>query len=171
MWPADICTQPRSPCCIFCDIAAGSSQPRALIHRDELVVAFDDIDPASRVHVLVRMSPYGSNEFFRASHLPVFLSQPLMIFKVIPREHIRDVSALADSALRELRQRSQRLLRAADTSPVARMVAVGAQILKERGFHGNSAKMGFHVPPFISVQHLHLHCLALPLNNLWRDIK
>jgi hypothetical protein len=51
------------------------------------------------------------------------------------------------------------------------MIAVGKELLMQRGFYGDSAKMGFHVPPFISVPHLHLHCLSLPVNNLWCDIK
>jgi hypothetical protein len=54
---------------------------------------------------------------------------------------------------------------------VARMIAVGEELLMQRGFYGDSAKMGFHVRPFTSVPHLHLHCLSLPVNNRWRDIK
>ena len=51
------------------------------------------------------------------------------------------------------------------------MIAVGKELLMQRGFYDDSTKMGFHMPPFISVPHLHLHCLSLPVNNLWRDIK
>jgi sulfate adenylyltransferase (ADP) / adenylylsulfatase len=51
------------------------------------------------------------------------------------------------------------------------MMAVGEALLTRRGFSGNYVKMGFHLPPFTSVQHLHLHCLSLPLKNTWRGIK
>jgi histidine triad (HIT) family protein len=38
--------------CIFCKIAQGEI-PARVIHEDELVVAFDDINPAAPVHFLV----------------------------------------------------------------------------------------------------------------------
>ena len=91
------------------------------------------------------------------------------VVQVIPRQHIRDVSALDDEALREWFNSFD--LRRHNTLPVVHMVTVGESLLAQRGFGCSSAKMGFHVPPFTSVQHLHLHCLSLPLNNMWRQIK
>jgi histidine triad (HIT) family protein len=38
--------------CIFCKIAAGEI-PSTLVYEDELVVAFEDINPLAPVHVLV----------------------------------------------------------------------------------------------------------------------
>jgi histidine triad (HIT) family protein len=38
--------------CIFCAIAAGEV-PARIVHSDEEVVAFDDVNPAAPVHVLV----------------------------------------------------------------------------------------------------------------------
>ena len=38
--------------CIFCDIVAGKS-PAQIIYRDDLVTAFRDRHPISRVHVLI----------------------------------------------------------------------------------------------------------------------
>ncbi len=38
--------------CLFCAIAAGDI-PAAVVHRDDRVVAFRDIDPKAPVHVLV----------------------------------------------------------------------------------------------------------------------
>ena len=29
----------------------------------------------------------------------------------------------------------------------------------------NDFRMGFHIPPYNSVNHLHLHCLGLPYRN------
>jgi histidine triad (HIT) family protein len=42
----------ESPDCIFCKIARGEI-PARLLHQDERLVAFDDIDPAAPVHFLV----------------------------------------------------------------------------------------------------------------------
>jgi len=38
--------------CIFCRIVAGEI-PSSLVYEDELVVAFDDINPLAPVHVLI----------------------------------------------------------------------------------------------------------------------
>lgn len=40
------------PSCLFCKIAAGEI-PSAKVHEDELVLAFDDINPVAPVHQLV----------------------------------------------------------------------------------------------------------------------
>ena len=40
------------PSCLFCKIVAGTI-PAALVHSDERVVAFRDINPQAPVHVLV----------------------------------------------------------------------------------------------------------------------
>src|SRR4051812_46991279 len=34
-----------------------------------------------------------------------------------------------------------------------------------------SNRLGYHIPPFNSVQHLHLHVLSLPLKSRWREFK
>ncbi len=54
------------PDCLFCRIAGGSI-PAAVVHEDDLVVAFRDIAPQAPTHVLL-----------------------------IPREHVSSVSALTD---------------------------------------------------------------------------
>ncbi|MCD6527337.1 MAG: histidine triad nucleotide-binding protein [Desulfuromonas sp.] len=38
--------------CLFCKIAAGEI-PAQIVYQDELVVAFNDIDPQAPVHVLI----------------------------------------------------------------------------------------------------------------------
>lgn len=40
------------PNCVFCRIVAGDA-PAALVHEDEVVVAFMDIDPVTTGHLLV----------------------------------------------------------------------------------------------------------------------
>ena len=36
---------------------------------------------------------------------------------------------------------------------------------------GSKFVVGFHVPPFTSVDHLHLHLIQRPFKNFWRSIK
>jgi len=49
------------------------------------------------------------------------------------------------------------------------MVSAGRELLKDYGEVGQG-RLVFHVPPFNSVDHLHLHVLAGPFNNWYRAI-
>ena len=63
-------TQRHDPDCVFCRIIAGEI-PSERVHEDEKVIAFKDLSPQAKVHVLV-----------------------------VPRTHLRDVTELAqDPAL------------------------------------------------------------------------
>ncbi len=71
--------------CLFCSIAAGDI-PADLVHQDELVVAFRDINPQAPTHILV-----------------------------IPREHVRSAAELTpdtDALWARLLHVSQQLARA-----------------------------------------------------------
>ncbi|ESQ55783.1 hypothetical protein EUTSA_v10026497mg [Eutrema salsugineum] len=77
-------------------------------------------------------------------------------YLVIPKEHIPTV--------RDLQRRDE------DYSLVSQMLSVGQELLLKdapQTIH----KFGFHQPPFNSVDHLHLHCFALPFVPRWKAIK
>lgn len=67
------------PDCLFCKIVAGEL-PAAKVHEDERTVAFMDINPGSRGHLLV-----------------------------IPREHARDVHAIDPEDLAAVARTGQRM--------------------------------------------------------------
>ena len=50
------------------------------------------------------------------------------------------------------------------------MLAVGRALL-EQAAPGAATQFGFHLPPFNSVDHLHLHCFALPFTPAWKAWK
>ncbi|KAK6138637.1 hypothetical protein DH2020_027623 [Rehmannia glutinosa] len=116
-----------SSSCIFCQIAR-SSTSTTLLHQDNKVVAFQDINPSAFRHYLV-----------------------------IPIEHIPTVN--------DLQRRSE------DFLLVSHMLNVGQGLLHRDAPHAKHYRFGFHQPPFNSVDHLHLHCFALPFIPRWKAIK
>ena len=50
------------------------------------------------------------------------------------------------------------------------MLSVG-RALVEAAAPGAAAQFGYHLPPFNSVDHLHLHCFALPFVPRWKSLK
>ncbi|KAK9698785.1 hypothetical protein RND81_08G131200 [Saponaria officinalis] len=78
-------------------------------------------------------------------------------YLVIPIEHIPTVN--------DLRRGS------ADYSLVSHMLDVGKILLERDAPQSNEYRFGFHQPPFNSVDHLHLHCFALPFIPRWKFIK
>uniref|UniRef100_A0A061RW72 Histidine triad family protein n=2 Tax=Tetraselmis sp. GSL018 TaxID=582737 RepID=A0A061RW72_9CHLO len=78
-------------------------------------------------------------------------------YLVIPREHIANGYCLRPSV-------------EGDAELVRHMADVGWRLLEAR--HPRAPrKMGFHMPPFNSVGHLHLHCFALPHCPTWKRVK
>ena len=74
------------PDCLFCKIVAGDV-PAVRVHEDERTIAFMDINPATRGHLLV-----------------------------VPREHAADVHAIDPEDLKACRGRRQGLARRCATS-------------------------------------------------------
>ncbi|KAL0945497.1 hypothetical protein HGRIS_000981 [Hohenbuehelia grisea] len=75
--------------------------------------------------------------------------------QLIPRTHIESVKALSK----------------ADIQLAQEMEEIGHHILDELGVARNMRRLGFHIPPFNTVSHLHLHVQALPYNSFWRRLK
>ncbi|GJE94519.1 HIT-like protein [Phanerochaete sordida] len=74
---------------------------------------------------------------------------------VVPKRHVESVRTLVPS----------------DASMVQRMAAAGHALLDARGVPAADRRLGFHIPPFNSVGHLHLHVQGLPYKNVWRRAK
>ncbi|KAG0449315.1 hypothetical protein HPP92_020664 [Vanilla planifolia] len=113
--------------CPFCQLARCSTG-MPLLHADDRVVAFPDINPSALRH-----------------------------FLVIPIEHIPTVT--------NLHRRTE------DFQLVNHMLDVGRSLLQTDAPESKLYRFGFHKPPFNSVNHLHLHCFALPFIPRWKNLK
>ncbi|KAI3727463.1 hypothetical protein L6452_16077 [Arctium lappa] len=78
-------------------------------------------------------------------------------YLVIPVDHIATV--------KDLGRRTE------DYSLVSHMLNVGQTLLSRDAPNSIQYRFGFHQPPLNSVNHLHLHCLALPYVPRWRRVK
>ncbi|KAH7332259.1 hypothetical protein KP509_20G078700 [Ceratopteris richardii] len=54
---------------------------------------------------------------------------------------------------------------------VTHMVKTGKTLMQRDAPAAIEYRFGFNRPPFNSVNHLHLHCLALPYRSWWRCLK
>uniref|UniRef100_A0A7I4FSH6 HIT domain-containing protein n=1 Tax=Physcomitrium patens TaxID=3218 RepID=A0A7I4FSH6_PHYPA len=80
-----------------------------------------------------------------------------MHYLVIPTNHIKTV--------KDLRPGEE------DYSLVSHMYKLGKSTLLHDAPDAAKYRFGFHRPPFNSVDHLHLHCTALPYKSVWRRLK
>ena len=113
-----------------------------LIYEDAQLVAFADARPRARHHLLV-----VPREHIELRRGPPYLDGPV---------DLRGATGAA--MLRRMQCIGHKLLDEAQHQDVKAGVA---EAHSER-------VVGFHLPPFNSVAHLHLHCLGLPFTPWWQ---
>jgi diadenosine tetraphosphate (Ap4A) HIT family hydrolase len=146
--------------CIFCHL-----DKNRIIYEDDKILAFHDIKPAAKIHILV-----------------------------IPREHIINVKHLTYKDHKELLENMKEagikiLKQYGYSNPCFKNEShkVSEQNYdrsksednKEEPISNNllvsnkeyDSILGFHIPPFTSVDHLHLHLLGLPFKNWAKSCK
>lgn len=147
--PADA-REPRPEKCVFCRKIAGESvngNDGTFVFVDDEIVVFKDWRPAARRHYLV-----------------------------CPRDHVTSARALTprDAGL------ARRMLQAGKNAIAADFPLTGAdekiKINKNRQGAAAAAaavetRFGYHLPPFNSVDHLHMHAFALPFEPEWKERK
>ncbi|KAG2145322.1 HIT-like protein [Suillus bovinus] len=69
--------------------------------------------------------------------------------QLIPKTHIESIKKLSQK----------------DVNMLRRMEEIGHSILDTFNVPVSKRKMGFHIPPFNSILHLHLHVQSLPYNS------
>ncbi|RDY08143.1 Bifunctional adenosine 5'-phosphosulfate phosphorylase/adenylylsulfatase HINT4, partial [Mucuna pruriens] len=139
--------------CVFCAIATNTISNNTVLHsfrdlklQDDKVVAFQDIRPSAfrlmqNFNLLISLLTNFS--FVTNLNLETFRH-----YLVIPVAHIPTV--------KDLKRKTD------DYSLVCHMLEVGRMLLHRDAPQALQYRFGFHQPPLNTVDHLHLHCLALP---------
>lgn len=78
-------------------------------------------------------------------------------YLVIPKEHIATINELCQGE--------------EHYALVHHMLKTGETLMHRDAPAAEEYRFGFHRPPFNSVNHLHLHCMALPYHSRWRAFK
>ena len=76
-------------------------------------------------------------------------------FLCIPKEHIVNINSLTKEhipMLEEMREMATNYL---------------LENYRNEGVTKDNIVFGFHIPPFTSISHLHMHCVILPYNNFY----
>ncbi|XP_056851372.1 bifunctional adenosine 5'-phosphosulfate phosphorylase/adenylylsulfatase HINT4-like isoform X2 [Raphanus sativus] len=58
-----------------------------------------------------------------------------------------------------------------DPSSTTRLLHTDEKFVEFQDIKPAARRFGFHQPPFNSVDHLHLHCFALPFMPRWKFVK
>jgi diadenosine tetraphosphate (Ap4A) HIT family hydrolase len=146
--------------CVFCDIASNASthvEGSRVCYQDEEIVAFHDIKPASLLHLqVIPRCVVLYRQVFWCTITIVYS------FHFACSEHIKDTGHLSPKHVPLL----------------ANMIRVGTQLLQDEATRSggkittSDAKIGFHLPPFYSVPHLHMHVIApWSTMSLWKRLK
>mmetsp|Transcript_35403 Transcript_35403/g.67730 ORF Transcript_35403/g.67730 Transcript_35403/m.67730 type:complete len:214 (+) Transcript_35403:236-877(+) len=136
--------------CVFCRIAAGTELPE--------YTSGSDINHTATGNLKAECKASG-RLLYKDDKLMAFRDRSpaaRLHFLVCPIEHIGSV--------KDLRPTPE------DEKLVESMLVLGKKLIQ---FDAPDAetKFGFHVPPFNSVHHLHLHCFALPISPSWKEWK
>lgn len=147
-------TENEDGCADDCAVAAdAASSPPPAATAASSAAASSCFLPAA----LVPDPPAASNRFLYSDALVYVISDAhpaaRLHLLVLPHAHIRDCLTLAASPS------------AADRALLAHMASVGSLMLSRFSSAHESKRAGFHVPPYISQPHLHLHVLAGRFNG------
>ncbi|KAI9057313.1 HIT-like protein [Trametes sanguinea] len=75
--------------------------------------------------------------------------------QVVPKRHIESIKSLDHSHVQMIKD----------------MIDIGHEVLDNMDVSPHLRRLGFHIPPYISVGHLHMHVQALPYRSILRRLK
>ncbi|KAI0775275.1 HIT-like protein [Trametes elegans] len=75
--------------------------------------------------------------------------------QIVPKKHIESVKSLGIQHVNMVKE----------------MIEIGHEVLDNLNVPPHLRRLGFHIPPYISVRHLHMHVQAMPYRSLMRRLK
>ncbi|RHY84534.1 hypothetical protein DYB26_015533 [Aphanomyces astaci] len=133
--------------CVFCDHA--NLETNGILYEDDQVMAFRDKHPRATAHILV-----------------------------VPKNHIESTANLTPShaSIGTHHDTSIPSSHVTLLHVVEHMLNIGKDVLHQECLRlghvpSKPAVFGFHQPPFNSINHLHLHCLAPPFLPSWNELR
>ncbi|KAK7081155.1 Histidine triad nucleotide-binding protein 3 [Halocaridina rubra] len=123
------------PARVVATMTTESSPPVSLTERDKCIFCkiCDGIEPNNIVH---------QDEDFVV--FPDIRPAAPHHYLIVPRHHYLDVRHLSSQHV----------------PMIEKMVSLSKEVLTTQGGSPDTARLGFHMPPFITVKHLHLHIIA-----------
>eukprot|EP00057_Strongylocentrotus_purpuratus_P014736 XP_011669210.1 PREDICTED: uncharacterized protein LOC105440584 [Strongylocentrotus purpuratus] len=141
--------------CIFCKIAQGKEPKAKILFKNEAACVFHDIRPSTKEHLLIiPKSHHGNVKSLDKCQIPLGKdwNEAACVFHdirpstkehllIIPKSHHGNVKSLDKCQI----------------PLVQYLYQVGEAVLEARGGNIADARVGFHWPPFNTIDHLHLH--------------
>ncbi|WVQ97204.1 hypothetical protein IAU59_004314 [Kwoniella sp. CBS 9459] len=130
--------------CVFCDVS--TERGFNVCYEDDKLIAFHDRTPRAKVHLLIipREHIVSSVRDLTRDHIPLLRSMTALATTLVP-----PTSSLSNSP---------------STSTTISSAPAGAAAAASTTMTTTTPvkppKMGFHIPPFSSVPHLHLHVFS-----------
>lgn len=137
--------------CLFCNIANGRKMSARLEYENEEYAILKDKYPAATHHYLaIPKEHYTSIKVLNKSHVGLGKKLNIYMFFMCVLNLIHMLTHLDERTFGNILQ----------WFTVSRMHEGMIQFLLSKGIREEDAIIGYHIPPFISQKHLHLHGIS-----------
>jgi len=146
--------------CLFCNL-----DKNRIIYEDDKVIAFHDIKPAAKIHILIipRAHIVSVKDLNYKDHKEI-----LENMKVVGVKILKDFG-YTKPCLKNENHKIYNYDSVSEENDSNKEISIpNTLLISDKEY---DSILGFHIPPFTSVGHLHLHLLGLPFKNWVKSCK